>query len=286
VTAPELDRVIGPTCGCDRATARLELRLRKSDRVDVSMVDAAGEPVRRLATDLRRPPGPVRFRWDGRDDGGEVVPNGRYRLRIRLHEARRTITVPTAVRVDSTPPRIALLSARPQVISPDGDGHGDRVQYVYRVNELALPWVLVDGADTVRGQLHPAGRGRIRWRGRRGGDPVPVGAYETSLVAEDEAGNRSEATRTIPVRVRYVELLGVPSAVSRRARGPLVFTIDSDTKDVEWRLTRIRGGSAGSSGRAEPGPVSVPLARLAPGRYILEARANVHTDRALVRVTR
>ena len=277
--------MLGPTCECDRATARLELRLRKRDRVDVSMVNGAGDEVRRLASNLERRAGRVRFRWDGRDDAGEVVANGRYRLRIRLHEARRTITVPTAVRVDSRPPQIRLASAEPDVISPDGDGRADRVEYVYRVNELALPWVVVDGTDIVRGRLHQAGRGRIRWRGRTDDDTARSGLYETWLVAEDEAGNRSEPTRRIPVRVRYVELTA-PRAISRRAGRPLVFSIDADAKEVEWRLTRVRGGALGPHGRNAPGTVSVPIAFVGPGRHVLEATVSGRTDRALVRVTR
>ena len=277
--------MLGPTCGCDRATARLELRLRKRDRIDVSMVNGAGDEVRRLASNLERRAGRVRFRWDGRDDAGEVVANGRYRLRIRLHEARRTITVPTAVRVDSRPPQIRLVSAEPDVISPDGDGRGDRVQYVYRVNELALPWVVVDGRDAVRGRLHQAGRGRIRWRGRIEGEAARSRTYETSLVAEDEAGNRSEPTRRIPVQVRYVKLRA-PRVVSRRAGRPLVFSIDADAKEVEWRLTRVRGGTLGPRGRSAPGTVSVPIASVGPGRHVLEATVNGRTDRALVRVSR
>jgi hypothetical protein len=282
VTAPRLDRVLGPTCRCDRRTARLELRLRRADRVDVSMVDGRGEEVRRLASDLERPPGVARFEWDGRDDARRVVPNGRYRLRIRLHDARRTITVPTPVRVDSTPPRIALLSARPQVISPDGDGRGDRVQYVYRANELALAWVVVDGADTVRGRLHPAGRGRIRWRGRIDGMPMRPGSYETALVAEDEAGNRSQPTRRIAVRVRYVDLVTVPARV--RSGAEVRFRVDADAKEVALRWESRGGrGSVGAPVSVPPGPVSLRAPR-GRGTFALVATVGSANDEALVRV--
>jgi hypothetical protein len=284
VTAPRLDRVLGPTCGCDRAVARLEIRLRRADVLDASVVDGQGEEVRRLESDLRRPTGKVAFSWDGRDDSGEVVPDGRYRLRIRLHDARRTITVPTPVRVDSTPPRIRLASAKPHVISPDGDGRGDRVRYVYRVNELAHPWVVVEGADTFRGRMQPPGPGRVRWRGRIGGEPAKAGTYETRLVAEDEAGNRSERTRPVAVRVRYVDLIGVP----RRVRpGALIrFFVDADAKEVTVRLESRRGrGNVGRLVRRAPGAVALRAPR-AGGTYAVVAAAQAHADEALVRVAR
>ena len=284
VTAPRLDRVLGPTCACDHAVADLEIRLRRPDRIDASVVDGKGEEVRRLATGLRRSRGRVRFSWDGRDAGGEVVPDGRYRLRLRLHDADRTITVPTPVRVDSTPPRIRLTSASPRVISPDGDGRGDRVRYAYRVDEVALALVVVEGADAVRGRLHPPGAGRLRWRGRIGGAPARAGPYETWLVAEDEAGNRSEPAAAVAVRVRYVELVGVPRRVPP---GALIrFTVEADAKDVSVRLESRRAeGNVRRQLRGAPGAISLRAPRAA-GTYALVAAAGAHSDEALFRVGR
>lgn len=284
VTAPIIDRIVGPTCRCEQAVARLGLRLRGGHTIDVSIVDAAGRSVRVLATALRRPAGPVRFAWDGRDDAGDVVPDGRYRLRVRLRDERRAITVPTPIRVDSTPPRIRLVSASPGVLSPDDDGRGDRVQYVYRVNELARAWVVVNGVDTVRGRLGRPGRGRVRWRGRVRGEPASPGTYETWLVAEDEAGNRSARTRTIQATVRYVRIVGMPRTV--RAGGRLRFSVDADAKKVTV-LTRTRSGSPVLAGRFDPGPVAIRVPRAARGSIAVVAQVgSTGRDRAVVRVAR
>jgi hypothetical protein len=285
VTAPRFDRVIGPTCDCERARGLFGLRLRVRDRVDVTIVNASGDDVRTLARDLPRPPGPVAFRWDGRDGDGDVVPDGRYRLRIRLREEGQTITVPTEIRVDSTPPGIRLVFARPLVISPDRDRRSDSVRYVYRVEQGARPFVVVEGEDAVRGLLRPARRGLLRWWGRLEGEPVRPGIYETWLVAEDEAGNRSEPTDTVPVRVRFVEV-DAPTRFRLSTGMPLAFTVDADAATVEWSLTRARGGPRGPHGETKPGRVSIPAASLDVGRDVLEASANGRRDRVAVRVTR
>lgn len=93
-----------PACACSRATARLSLQLRKSDTLDATVLDADDDFVRTLLTESRRSPGRIVLRWDGRDDGGTVVPDGRYRLRVHLARAGRTIVVPKVVRVESGRP--------------------------------------------------------------------------------------------------------------------------------------------------------------------------------------
>ena len=49
------------------------------------------------------------------------------------------------IRVDTTPPRIESFTARPLVISPDGDGRSDRAKIRYRVSERATVELYVDG---------------------------------------------------------------------------------------------------------------------------------------------
>ncbi|MDQ4018861.1 MAG: hypothetical protein M3188_03375 [Actinomycetota bacterium] len=203
VTAPRFTRLIGPECGCEKARADLRVRLRQADRVTAMIVGEDGEEVRRLATRLERPRGRVRFVWDGRDGAGKPAADGLYRLRLELERADRTITIPTPVRVDGTPPRLRLVSATPRAITPDGDGRADRVLYVYRSSERAYAVVYVNGRYTVRGRSWRRGRGRVRWRARvEGGGYVEPGVYRTWIEAVDPAGNRSERSPVVTVRVR------------------------------------------------------------------------------------
>ena len=289
VTAPRFDRLLSPTCGCKRSLARLALTLRRPDRVDAAIVDGAGEYVRSLTRDAERPRGVATFAWDGRNDAGEAVRDGLYRLRIALERSDRTILIPTPIRVDGTPPAIRLVSFRPHVISPDGDGRKDRVRFVYRASERSYPMVVVRGIYAVRGMFRPAGRGHVPWRGRLFRRPVRAGSYRVSLRAVDGAGNRSRPTPSVAVRVRYIEL--ARPRLRARVGGTLRARVDTDAKTFDWRL--VPPGRSGSTlGRAVRAGtarevVTIRLPRsLTPGRYLLRVSANGRGDRAVVTVVR
>jgi len=75
--------------------------LNRADTVDLAIVDAEDGDVRRiLATDLSLE-GDRRqcVLWDRRDESGEPVPPGAYRLRVSLDEADRVATAGEAIRV-------------------------------------------------------------------------------------------------------------------------------------------------------------------------------------------
>ena len=284
VTAPRFDRSLAPTCGCESARARLSLTLRRPDTVDASIVDAAGKHVRLLVERSARRRGRTTFVWDGRDDRGQVAPDGLYRLRIALERSDRTIVVPTPIRVDGKPPRIALVSAAPRTFSPDGDGRADRVLFTYRASEGSYPVVRVGGRIVVRGKLRPAGPGRVRWRGRIEGRFAAPGVYRTSLEAVDAAGNRSEPTPAVSLRVRYIEV--VRPRLRVRAGGVLRLPVETDAASYRWQLVRKRGRLPSGEGavRARDGSVRVPRA-LAPGRYLLRVAIPGHADVAEVVIT-
>jgi FlgD Ig-like domain len=94
-----VERRLSPGCECPRATARIGFDLRERERIDVTVANRDGDEVRVLASDLRRPNGRIVLRWDGRDDAGLIVPNGAYRIRVRLKDERRTIVFPERIRV-------------------------------------------------------------------------------------------------------------------------------------------------------------------------------------------
>jgi len=99
--ALDFDARLAPGCHCAQAVARLAVRLRDGQRIDAAIIDADGRPVRTLATGELRGGGEVAFTWSGRDDAGEIVPDGDYRLRIDLTEPKRSITLPSPVAVEA-----------------------------------------------------------------------------------------------------------------------------------------------------------------------------------------
>jgi flagellar hook assembly protein FlgD len=75
-----------------RSAVRLTIR-RASD----------GGVVRRLHPAGRQPPGTLWFRWDGRGDGGSVVPSGTYVVRAQATNEIGRISLERAVRVSLRP---------------------------------------------------------------------------------------------------------------------------------------------------------------------------------------
>jgi hypothetical protein len=184
VAKPQFERHLSPTCGCTHATATLTLLLRRPERLDVSVVDADGAHVATLADAQDSKAGRISYDWNGRDDGGEVVPDGLYRLKVRLEHDRRTLLLPKTVLVDSAPPNVRVLEA---VMTDEG------VAVRYRVNEGVRMHLLLDGKQVARDRKRTDGIGRLIWQ--------PSQIAPTSglmLVAVDKAGNRSQA---LPVSV-------------------------------------------------------------------------------------
>lgn len=181
VGVARFDRWISPECECPQASARLSFLLRKPQRIDVDVVDADGGRVRTLATGERLPAGRVAYSWDGRDDGGKVVADGRYRVRVRLRDDRRTIVVPVEVRVDTRPPRVSRVRVSPRRVAT-----GEEVEIRFRTNEFGVPLVLADGEVVARGPAGKPGRRTVAWQ------PSEPGIHQVAVALEDRAGNVSE----------------------------------------------------------------------------------------------
>ena len=169
IIGPTVAKVFSPVCDCDTSAAEIRFRLRKPDRVSVAIVDSGGDVVRELARDRRQGRRFVTYLWDGRDGAGRVVAEGTYRPRVHLDAQRRTIVMPNRIRVDTTPPRVKTFTARPLVISPDGDGRFDRAKIRYRLDERAAVELYVGGVRALRRLGHPyvGDHGLVR-HGRRG----------------------------------------------------------------------------------------------------------------------
>ena len=178
VAKPKFDRHFSPTCDCARSKATLTLLLRSPERVDVSVVDLDGGHVATLAEARDLEAGRASFEWDGRNDEGQVVPDGRYRLKVRLERDRRTILVPKTIVVDTAPPTVRVVEATQ---TPDG------LLVRYRADEAARASLRRNGKPVARGEAKSSRAGRITWQ--------PAGqaqdAGNLTIVAVDRAGNRS-----------------------------------------------------------------------------------------------
>src|SRR5918999_5800487 len=99
-------RLLSPVCTACAPNARqapIGFRLRNEDHVDVDVVDSDGQIVRDGLVTGRYTPRALRFSWDGKDNRGEVVADGLYRVRVSLADEGRTLEFPDEIRVDGTP---------------------------------------------------------------------------------------------------------------------------------------------------------------------------------------
>jgi hypothetical protein len=189
VGTARFDRWLSPKCDCPRRTARLSFQLRERERIDATMVDGDGNLVKTLLARSEQGPGPVRTEWDGRNEAGRIVPDGDYRVRVRLRDERRTIVIPVEVHVDTVAPQARLLGVSSTALEP-----GETIELRYATNEFGRALLLVDDEIAARGPKLRPGRKTIPWTGQVRGALLPPGVYSVSLILEDSAGNRSEPT--------------------------------------------------------------------------------------------
>ncbi|HEY8193129.1 MAG TPA: FlgD immunoglobulin-like domain containing protein, partial [Gaiellaceae bacterium] len=270
IARPRITPTFSPTCRCEQQTAQIAFRLRQPDRLTLVIEDAQGRVVRTLLRNASFDRGSHEFGWDGRDDRGQVVPEGSYRPRVELDKLDRAIEFPRVIRVDTTPARIEITRVTPRVISPDGDGRADAVTIRYEANEPVQAILLVNGRQEVETALRR--NGAIVWspRGRK------RGSYRLSVATIDAAGNRSRAAGTFDVRIRYVDIAA--KAIRARARAGFAVRVSTDAQRYLWRLGRRKG-----SARVRILRLRAPAT---PGRYSLVVEVSGRRDTALVLVRR
>lgn len=283
VTAPRFTKHFSPICKCDRDVAQLTFRLRTPETLDAAIIDSSGNVVEALVENERYGAGPVSFIWDGRDLTGGALPDGRYRLRVRLRTDRRTILFPNSMFLDTRPPQVQLVAVAPDVFSPDEDGRADRVRISYRTNEPSRGTLLVDGARVRSGKLRAEGRATMFWDGAVG-RVLDQGAYALSLLATDRAGNSSKLTNSVTVRLRFVTV--APARLTVRRGGVVRLQVSTDATAITWTVSSRRTGRIVLSGEGLAGAVAIRLPeRVRPGRYVVRATANDYRDTAVLRVT-
>ncbi len=235
-----------------RDRARVGFDLSETAEVSFSIIDMNGNEVRELVDD-RELAGDKRWRfwWDGRDDEGNVVPDGVYRLRVvRRKEGRRLDSFKEVV-VDTTAPRVTLRSAEPGVVDPS---NGKRVAVTIRYQGPSTRgpefrvWRTDDGEPRIVDRFRGNERRQGVWNGRViSGDYAVDGDYAFQVRVRDKAGNEALAPPGIPsaktarpgtgVAVRRLTLEGPGGVVTAGSLARL--KVGPDARRFEWELTRL-----------------------------------------------
>jgi hypothetical protein len=177
---------ISPNGDDFRDTTRVGFDLSRPAKISFSILDSEGNEVRQLVQD-RQLPGDShnRFTWDGRNDGGDVVPDGVYRMRVVRRDEGRVIDSVKEIRVDLRPPTVRLLSAKPSVIAPRAPGQSPEVEIRYSGPKNRAPEFRVFRTDD-RPKPHVVRR--FRGHGR-------VGVWHGEVATGQTARSRPARTR-------------------------------------------------------------------------------------------
>jgi flagellar hook assembly protein FlgD len=295
-----LDPVLSPNRDGRKERAYVTFRLKRGDDVSVSIVDSAGDVVRRLASRRIRAYTPVRFAWDGRTDDGSRAPDGVYRVRITLRAEGRSITVMNrSTRLDVTPPSPRVTSIGPEkgpgpelLPLPKGGPLTVRLQAPGRRPVIRVFKTSPGPLKLVREETLRDGARSWSWEGTtKRGRKLSPGTYLVSIEVRDQAGNRGVSPALgrnglpltpygarLPgrggVTIRY---LGVqPPSLPVAPGDGAEFGIDARKQPWTWTLRRVGSPRVLKRGRKSSARLRVQAPGGRSGAYLLTVRTARH----------
>lgn len=167
---------------------------------------------------------PDTITWDGKDNSGNIVPDGEYYFQFFAMDNKKNITPKDTnigkFIVDSKKPEIKIKSQQNSYIfSPDGDGSKDEliidlelikasVDNVTTTQDATQDQIILDAkttkqtftleiinnqGDIVKTYTLEAGSKQLKWDGKDENDnQMPDGVYKIKVYSTDEAGNYTE----------------------------------------------------------------------------------------------
>ena len=241
----------------------LPLALGESGLLEVAIAAEGGGPVR--AWSLPVAPGRTTVTWDGRDDAGAVVPDGRYLASVTARDAAGNAAPPLQKRIAVHTALAGVAVSLPAIWPADPNGTAPRATEVSFTLATAatVSVAILDAAGRTVATIAPrapraAGFHAVAWDGTGAdGSPVAPGTYRASVVA---------ASGGLATRV------GVPVGV-----GPFAL--------VPGRSVAVRGSILVLTASAA-GPVAAPpVVRIVqPGLAARSVRMVLEGDRWVARI--
>ena len=216
-------------------SAAVRFGLTRRAVLGVRIVNAStGNLVRTLLASAERAAGARAMSWDGRNAGGSIVPDGRYRVEVAAADGGEQAARAANVVVDRT---LGGFSASPSVVSLNGDGKADPLEIGYSLTRQATVRVQIrrNGkvVRTVFSGTRPAGSYVVPWNGRgSGGKRLADGELAAAAVATTSLGTRT-LTRpftldTVAPAVRVLSFRRVKGVVKLR------FSLSEDAQLRIW----------------------------------------------------
>jgi hypothetical protein len=284
-TKIHLQRYVSPNGDGRLDRAVIGFRLPKADdSVTVSITDANGDEVRRLA-DRRLRKGRHRFHWNGRDGSAAIVPDGFYYLRVVLNGEGRGSFSRDGVQVITKAPQAKLVSVTPARIPP-----GARQGVTIRFDGPARPPALVSVYRTDRGPARlvtrfnaPPGSHTAVWDARIAGRPAPPGTYAfgvTVLNVARVAGSSpphlppAEVSAAPHTGVTIAGIEAAPPHEALRAGSTAMIGLGGARGKVRWTLRAPAAKKPLGRGRTSSEVLTLRVPRKArTGLYLVRLRA-------------
>ncbi len=196
---------------------------------------------------------PATVVWDGKDDAGNVLPEGPYKgtLNVSYVNGKHPTAVSPQVIIKLTPPS-AAAKAEYDVFSPTGDSTRSTVA-IYQDTSTELFWTGTFKDSTGKDARTLVWRGRaddkFTWDGRGDdGAQLPDGLYVYVLSATDQAGNTGSSkpisiridTEKKPVRVSTDLLYFSPFTGGTKTRMRIIPSL-AVTTGVDSYTLRVQG---------------------------------------------
>lgn len=185
--------------------------LNQADNVNVYILNSDGVIVRELPGSGVHMAIKKRhlFVWNGRQDDGQVAPDGLYYIRVALVHQGREVEIsnnsgPLPITVKTTSPRPAVTSVSPSTVPV---GSASPVTINYTGTDGQRPQILLyrvgagGGSQLVKSYAATSLAGHSLWNGEIGGAPAPRGTYLVGLRVTDKACNLGTYPASLPPTV-------------------------------------------------------------------------------------
>lgn len=298
VRAFKTTKQFSPTGDGTRDIARVAIRLSEPSFVDIQIRDRDDARIKGLIAE-RRPTGVVSLDWDGTNDQGQPVSDGRYKVVLRARAGRKKFNRSRSVILDRQAPPLGTLSVQSSALAGPGPGECRIAATALDRGTIAIEVLRAPGTPALARfgpkNLRAGETTSWDWDGKAAdGTAIAAGLYVVRASLADTPGNRSEQSATcwvghligtlVPprprlgtrVRVQLRRPDGSPVAPATRVQLAIFRRIGDPGS-----ATRVLGTSVGAQASGRAGSVRIQLPRKIPAADLWVV-ATTDTGRALI----
>lgn len=192
VTASAFPLLISPNGDQTQDAATFNYSISDEAAVSIEVVDGNGTVVRNLDAMDSQPAGQYVVQWDGRDNAGQVVADGRYLLQVTAAGMSRSAMQNAEVRVDTKPPTLRLTN-------------------LDDVTRVAVPGLAIEGVTEAGATVYQAGNAQPIAVDAQGHFAIErqltEGPNILEILASDQAGNTARTSHEVTLVTQPPDLL-------------------------------------------------------------------------------